>query len=119
MSNRASRRASISRFRKIARGSLTTHCLAADCDLSAHPLLDAARRQWLDSIPTRHPVCVRCKKAISVVGALLFVTVEESPMVGCSGYCDRCWTEASDNDLERSAVRMIRRQVLPRGEFEG
>jgi hypothetical protein len=119
MSNRASRRASISRFRKIARGSLTTYCLAPDALLDEYPLLDSARRQWLGSISTRRPICIRCKEAISVVGAVLLVEAEGSSMVGCSGFCSGCWAEATDEDLERSAVLMIRRQVMRNAAFEG
>jgi hypothetical protein len=119
MTNRASRRRQISQFRHAAKDDLMTTLVAADdASVDDFPSLSAARSRWRFDAPRRKPMCVGCGANFSSdnvkPGGFLFAEAVNSGMVSVSAYCRACWN--GDNDLTKSATRVLRR-VVRRGRF--
>jgi hypothetical protein len=119
MSNRASRRAAISDFRRVAQSELVTYLVEADLDLSEHPQLLSAQARWQFDIERRRPSCIGCKASFAgsaTPAAYLFATANTSRMTSVSVFCQSCWANLPDSELERVALRVLRK-VLPGARF--
>jgi hypothetical protein len=122
---RHERRRSVALFKRDARNLLETSLVPADADLADYPQLNGARAKWLSEVPARKPICSHCHRKFGFgvdgaeVAAFLLVTAPNSSsnMVGISGFCKSCWSDCDDGQLQKAALKVVRR-VLPSGKFE-
>jgi hypothetical protein len=118
---RQERRSDIARFRRDAsRASLLTYMVAADQPLDSHPLLRNALSYWRSNIQQRRPFCPACKANFADdarPGAFLFATIAVAPTsASVSAFCDECWRDLPEAEIEREAARVLR-HLIPGGRF--
>ena len=123
MSNRATRRSEGRALRReVSHAHLTTYLLDADLRLDGHPLLEGAISFWYRSMRTRRPVCCACKASFLddavQAGAFLLAVPPAATSAGVSAFCDQCWRDLSDAEIQTVATRVLRKFV-PQGRFEG
>ena len=122
MSNRATRRAEVRAFRRyVAHRYLETYLISADLRPDDHPLLAGAISSWYGNIRTRRPVYCACKASFltdaAQAGAFLLAVSPASNSVGVSAFCDRCWRDLSDAEVEAVCARLLKKFVA-NGRFE-
>ena len=119
---RQQRRASLSEFRREARGGfIDTHMVPLEDVPHAKPLLQRAVAFWRASIFSRRPTCLSCKAQFAgdaKIGAYLCMVLEAAPTsASVSGLCSVCWRELSDTEINACALRVVR-SVLPGAQFD-
>jgi hypothetical protein len=121
MSNRASRRAEIARFRKELSDGLRSYLVARDDPrLAREPLLRNAISFWCRNVPTRRPApqCFGCGSKFALAGqasAFLMLTALHSPTsCSVSGLCASCWRNLPDAEIKSAADRACR-EIAPGG----
>jgi hypothetical protein len=119
--NRHQRRADLADFRREAhKAHLVTHLIAANADLSRHPLLAKIAAAWTASIPQRKPFCFCCRASFAEAarpGAFLFAAPSgAADIASVSGLCAACWRDLEPADIQRAAARVLAR-LMPGGRF--
>ena len=113
MSNTVSRRQSVAVFSAEVADGLVTHLMPADEVLDQHPLLAQARRHWRANIETPKPFCFACRRVFANASGsrCAFVVVPEGAANSCtvSALCTTCWRDLTDSEIERAALRVMRR----------
>ena len=113
MSNRQQRRASLTAFRREAAGGYLDVCLTPADDVSLTPLLRNAVQFWLANVAVRKPTCISCKRKFSTdlrPGAFVLTVPERAPTsCGTSALCAACWSGLSDAEVEKAALRVVRK----------
>jgi hypothetical protein len=122
--SRHQRRADLAEFKREAhKAHLVTYMVAADDNvaLDRHPLLSRAVSFWRAGIPQRRPFCPACKRGYADdadPGAFLFAVPALAPSsVSVSAFCDRCWLNLTDGEVEATCHRVLP-ALLPGGKFE-
>jgi hypothetical protein len=119
---RHERRASLAEFKKASDGGfLDVHLLPADVPITI-PLLKRAVEFWRASIPSRKPKCfAACGAEFSAdarIGAYLCAVPSGAPTTATiSGLCTECWSRLTDDEVERAALKVVRR-VMPTATFD-
>jgi hypothetical protein len=119
---RQQRRASLSEFRReAAQGFLDVFLTPVEDIPRSKLLLQHAVDHWRASIPTRRPACLSCKAQFAEdarVGSYLCLVPSAAPTTASvSGLCADCWLRLSDPEVERAALRVVRR-VMPTATFD-
>jgi hypothetical protein len=120
--SRAQRRASLADFKRASVGGhLDVHLLPADVPITI-PLLKRAVEFWRAAIPTRKPKCfAACGAEFSAdarIGAYLGAIPSGAPSTATiSGLCAECWSRLTDDEVERAALKVVRR-VMPTATFD-
>jgi hypothetical protein len=110
VSNRASRRAEISRFRQTAGGEMLSYLFDASMPLDGH--LEDAVQYWQSRRSVRRAVCVGCGD--SPVTMLKSERTYWRPRrvrpgnASVSAFCGACWADMSDAEVEAVALRVHR-----------
>lgn len=118
---RHERRAAIAEFRRdAARADVLTYLVdASDTALVREPFVQAVLH-WRGNIAVRKPRCIACGTSFAAdgasVGGFLFATPEGANATSVSAFCSSCWTDLSDDDLERQAMRILR-SIKPGARF--
>lgn len=118
--SRQTRRADIAEFRReAARGTVSYLVEPSDERLDGEPLLRNAIQRWVAAVAVRKPRCFVCRTIFAndgpQLGAVLLVTTSSAPpLCTVSGLCKRCWSDRSDEEIERAAAKVLR-PVMPNG----
>jgi len=120
MGNRATRRADAAHARKMRGSVVVTHLVAAgDRKLEQERELRDAIRNFIASAAARGAVCICCRsKFSSSVMPDAFLLATANGVTSASGICHRCWRDEPDAEIERAALRTLRRMIGPHAHFE-
>jgi hypothetical protein len=121
--NRHARRADLASFKHdVAHAGLVTYLIGCDDrSIEREPLLARAARWWRSSIKQRRPFCPACKASFAEgaqVGAFLFSTSPAAPTAASvTAFCQRCWNSLPDDEIERVAMKVLRKVLGPGERF--
>ena len=121
--NRAQRRADVSRFRRQSRSGCATYLFDARTKLTdAQGILRDAVVWWRANFARRNACCIGCKAAFTdagvAAGAFFCAIPDASPgEASVSALCEECWLTLSDDELQKTALRIAKQICGPGARF--